>query len=223
MRRKQRIKDYYRIGEVAKIVGVCSQTIRNYMFSNKLKYEVIKSGQRIVRQEHLDEFLNQGKDNTEQIAFYVRSSKDSSVAINNQIEELSNKYGKPVHVYRDSGSGLNENRKGLLKLLHDAKQKKFNVLCICHKDRLTRFGFSYLENLLSELGVKIEVLYENSKESKDTTATATLESELMADFMALIASFAGRFYRLRSTESKLKLLYLAKNEVNKTVTLSTKI
>lgn len=219
MRRKQRIKDYYRIGEVAKIVGVCSQTIRNYMFSNKLKYEVIKSGQRIVRQEHLDEFLNQGKDNTEQIAFYVRSSKGSSVALNNQIEELSNKYGKPIHVYRDSGSGLNENRKGLLKLLHDAKQKKFNVLCICHEDRLTRFGFSYLENLLSELGVRIEVLYENSKESKDTSAT--LESELMTDFMALIASFAGRFYRLRSTESKLKLLDLAKNEVNKT--LSTKI
>lgn len=192
------------------------------MFSNKLKYEVIKSGQRIVRQEHLDEFLNQGKDNTEQIAFYVRSSKGSSVAINNQIEELSNKYGKPVHVYRDSGSVLNENRKGLLKLLHDAKQKKFNVLCICHEDRLTRFGFSYLENLLSELGVKINALYENSKESKESKDTsATLESELMADFMALIASFAGRFYRLRSTESKLKLLDLAKNEVNKT--LSTKI
>ena len=221
MRRKQRIKNYYRIGEVAKIVGVCSQTIRNYMFSNKLKYEVIKSGQRIIRQEHLDEFLNQGKYNKEQIAFYVRSSKGSSVAINNQIEELSNKYGKPVHVYRDFGSGLNENRKGLLKLLHDAKQKKFNVLCICHEDRLTRFGFSYLENLLSELGVIIEVLYENSKESKYTSAT--LKSELMADFMVLIASFAGRFYRLRSTESKLKLLDLAKNEVNKTVTLSTKI
>ena len=219
MRRYQRVKsnskkNYYRIGEVAKIVGVCSQTIRNYMFANKLKYEVIKSGQRIVRQEHLDEFLNQGKDNIEQIAFYVRSSKGSSVAINNQIEELSNKYGKTVHVYRDSGSGLNENRKGLLKLLHDAKQKKFNVLCVCHEDRLTRFGFSYLENLLSEFGVRIEVLYENSKDS-------SLESELMADFMTLIASFAGRFYRLRSTESKLKLLDLAKNEVNKT--LSTKI
>ena len=214
MRRKQRIKDYYRIGEVANIIGVCSQTIRNYMFANKLKYEIIKSGQRIVRQEHLDEFLNQGKNNTEQIAFYVRSFKGSSVAINNQIEELSNKYGQPVYVYRDFGSGLNENRKGLLKLLHDAKQKKFNVLCICHEDRLTRFGFSYLENLLSELGVKINVLYENSKYT-------SLESELMADFMALIASFAGRFYRLRSTESKLKLLDLAKNEVNKT--LSTKI
>lgn len=113
---------------------------------------------------------------------------------------------------------MNENRKGLLKLLHDAKQKKFNVLCICHEDRLTRFGFSYLENLLSEFSVRIEVLYE-----KGTSATATLESELMADFMALIASFAGRFYCLRSTESKLKLLDLAKNEVNKKVTLSTKI
>ena len=78
-----------------------------------------------------------------------------------------------------------------------------------------------MENLLSELGVRIEVLYENSKESKYTSAT--LKSELMADFMVLIASFAGRFYRLRSTESKLKLLDLAKNEVNKTVTLSTKI
>ena len=30
MRQKPKIKDYYRIGEVAKIVGVCSQTIRNY-------------------------------------------------------------------------------------------------------------------------------------------------------------------------------------------------
>ena len=184
------------------------------MFANKLKYEVIKSGQRIVRQEHLDEFLNQGKDNIEQIAFYVRSSKGSSIAINNQIEELSNKYGKSAYVYRDSGSGLNENRKGLLKLLNDAKQKKFNVLCVCHEDRLTRFGFSYLQNLLSEFGVRIEVLYENSKDT-------SLESELMADFMALIASFAGRFDRLRSTESKLKLLDLAKHEVNKT--LSTKI
>lgn len=214
MRRQTRTKDYYRIGEVAKIAGVCSQTIRNYMFANKLKYEVIKSGQRIVRQEHLDEFLNQGKDNIEQIAFYARSSKCSSIAINNQIEELSNKYGEPVYVYRDSGSGLNENRKGLLKLLNDAKQKKFNVLCVCHEDRLTRFGFSYLQNLLSEFDVRIEILYENSKDT-------SLESELMADFMALIASFAGRFYRLRSTEYKLKLLDLAKNEVNKT--LSTKI
>ena len=212
--KRARTKDYYRIGEVAKIAGICSQTIRNYMFANKLKYEVIKSGQRIVRQEHLDEFLNQGKDNIEQIAFYARSSKGSSVAIDNQIEELSNKYGKPAYVYRDSGSGLNENRKGLLKLLNDAKQKKFNFLCVCHEDRLTRFGFSYLQNLLSEFGVRIEVLYENSKDT-------SLESELMADFMALIASFAGRFYRLRSTESKLKLLDLAKNEVNKT--LSTKI
>ena len=218
MRRQSNKKDYYRIGEVAKIAGVCSQTIRNYMFANKLKYEVIKSGQRIVRQEHLDEFLNQGKDNIEQIAFYARSSKGSSIAIDNQIEELSNNYGKPVYVYRDSGSGLNENRKGLLKLLHDAKQKKFNVLCVCHEDRLTRFGFSYLQNLLSEFGVRIEVLYESSK---DTSLDTSLESELMADFMALIASFAGRFYRLRSTESKLKLLDLAKNEVNKT--LSTKI
>ena len=168
MRRHQRVKsnskkNYYRIGEVAKIVGVCSQTIRNYMFANKLKYEVIKSGQRIVRPEHLDEFLNQGKDNIEQIAFYVRSSKGSSVAINNQIEELSNKYGTPVHIYRDSGSGLNENRKGLLKLLHDAKQKKFNVLCVCHEDRLTRFGFSYLENLLSELGSELKFYMKTQK------------------------------------------------------------
>lgn len=58
MRRNQRAstKDYYRIGEVAKIVGVCSQTIRNYMFRNKLKFEVNRSGQRIVRQEHLMSF-----------------------------------------------------------------------------------------------------------------------------------------------------------------------
>lgn len=42
--KRVRTKNYYKIGEFANIAGVCSQTsqtICNYMFANKLKYEVI--------------------------------------------------------------------------------------------------------------------------------------------------------------------------------------
>ena len=137
--------------------------------------------------------------------FYVRSSKGSVQALNHQINELTEKFGEPKNVYRDSASGLSEKRCGLDKMINDAQRGKFNTICISHEDRLTRFGFSYLEKLFRVYNVKIKVLHKETNQ--------TIENELMSDLMALIASFAGRFYRLRSNEAKLKLLDGAKNEI----------
>ncbi|MCW5966919.1 MAG: hypothetical protein KIT57_00265 [Blastocatellales bacterium] len=53
-----------------------------------------------------------------------------------------------------------------------------------HKDRLTRFGFNYLEALLKMQGREIEVinLTENGKE------------DLVEDFVAIVTSFCARLY-----------------------------
>ena len=45
-------------------------------------------------------------------------------------------------------SGLNENRKKLWKLLDN--NADWDVLIVEHKDRLTRFGFTYIEALIRE-------------------------------------------------------------------------
>lgn len=98
----------------------------------------------------------------------------------------------------DSTSGLNENRPGLKRLIRDARKEKFNVVAVTYEDRLARFGVTYLRELLSGNSVDLEVLYDSVKYSA--------EEELMSDFMALIASFSGRFYRLRSKASQRELL-----------------
>ena len=59
------------------------------------------------------------------------------------------------NVYKDIGSGLNTKRKGLWRLIRDARAGKFSYMAINYKDRLTRFGYKYIEKYLDEFGVTI--------------------------------------------------------------------
>ena len=66
-----------------------------------------------------------------------------------------------------------------------------NRVFITHRDRLTRFGFHYLETMFNEQGVEIIVV-------KQKTEDSSVEQELMTDMMSLIASFSGKLYGVRS-------------------------
>jgi len=103
-----------------------------------------------------------------------------------------------VAVIKDKASGLNERRVGLLRSLAMLKNKESQELWVTHGDRLARFGMDWLNTLISSYGAKLVVLH-----AKETMAP---EEELMADFMALIASFSGRMYGQRSAALRRKLL-----------------
>lgn len=55
---------------------------------------------------------------------------------------------------KEIASGVNDSRPKLLSLLKDTGVTR---IVIEHKDRLTRFGFHYLETLLETQGRAIEV------------------------------------------------------------------
>ena len=55
-----------------------------------------------------------------------------------------------------------------------------------------------LQSILSVCGVSVEALHDWGDKS--------LLEELMDDFMALLASFSGRFYQLRSKRNQRRLL-----------------
>ena len=76
------------------------------------------------------------------------------------------------------GSGLNDQRPKLSKLLSDRSVGK---IIVEHKDRLTRFGFNYIAMLLATDGRSIEVM--NESDTKD---------ELVDDFVSVITSMAAR-------------------------------
>jgi len=49
-------------------------------------------------------------------------------------------YGE-IQILSDIGSGLNENRKGFLKLLGMVSEGKVSKIIVAYEYRLTRFGF----------------------------------------------------------------------------------
>lgn len=182
--------------------------VRVYANKGLLKHDLTPSGQRVFTQTHVDEFLGKtGETKEERVVFYTRSSTGDKSMLETQRMLLTRSYGEPQRVVKDAGSGLNENRKGLESLMNNAKAGDFDVLCVTEKDRLTRFGYKYLEEFFLSNGVSVRVLGETEKK--------TLNEELMQDFMSLIASFSGKFYRLRGYEQKKLLLLKAGEELDK--------
>lgn len=93
-------------------------------------------------------------------------------------------------IIKEVGSGLNDNRKQLNKLLKDPTIKR---IVVEHRDRLTRFGFHYLEILAELEGFEIIVANKILDNDKD---------DLLVDFTAIITLFCVRLYSKRRQKHK---------------------
>ena len=93
-------------------------------------------------------------------------------------------------ILSDIGSGLNDNRKKLQKLLEMVQNGEVNRIFISYKDRLTRFGFHYIKRICNFHDVQIIVV-------SDEVDPKSESEELAEDIIALIHSFSGKLYGLR--------------------------
>lgn len=100
-------------------------------------------------------------------------------------------------ILREVGSGLNDKRTQLQKLLKMAASNEVRNVYVTYKDRLTRFGYHYLETMFLAHNVNIIVV-------KDENADKSVQEELVEDMMSLIASFSGKLYGMRSRKNKIK-------------------
>lgn len=82
-----------------------------------------------------------------------------------------------------------------------------NRVFVTYRDRLTRFGFNYLETIFNKKNVKIIVVQQKCEEK-------SVEQELVDDMMSLIASFSGKLYGLRSKNNKIDFEDLSKQNVS---------
>lgn len=134
----------------------------------------------------------------QKIAVYARvSSSENKNNLERQAERLTlycNAKGwKVERVIKEIGSGLNDNRKQLEKLLMD---KTITMIVVEHSDRFSRFGMNYIEKLLEGQGRKVEIV---NKQSND-------KDDLMQDFVSIITSFTARLYGQRRTKRKTEQL-----------------
>lgn len=197
-----------RIGEAAKRLHVTTQTVRTYIQQGKLQCDWTPNGQRIISEQQLNDFIGHKTADNRSKACYIRSNVGRQQELDSQLNKIKTQYPEYIKIYSDKGSGLNENRRGLNKLIKDIKNNKIKTVIITNKDRLTRFGFTYLNELFQAYDCNIIVLDINESHED-------LNQELMLDFMALSASFSGKFYCLRGyRQQQQQLLKDAEKELN---------
>ena len=186
--------------EACRRLGIHFVTLKRWIYSGKIRAVRTPSGRWMIPESEIERIVG-GKAETRETkaVIYARvSSSDQKAGLERQIQYLtqycSAKGYRVVDVLSDVGSGLNTNRKGLLKLFDYVVNRQVDIVVVTYKDRLTRFGFEYLEYFFKQFGVRIEVVY--GEEPKDTY------QELVEDLITIVTSFAGKLYGMRSHEKK---------------------
>lgn len=110
------------------------------------------------------------------------------------IQFVKTHYGQncPYQIIKEYGSGLNANRHGIQKLIREVVAGHCDVVIIEFEDRLTRFGFPYLEALFKAYNVSIVSAMKKS--------SISIAEQLTEDMLMLIASFSGKYYKLRANK-----------------------
>jgi putative resolvase len=132
------------------------------------------------------------------VVCYARVSssmnKNNLVSQSERLVQFANARGLTVNsVVSEVGSGINDSRKKLLKILTDPD---VTHIIVEHKDRLTRFGFNFLLQWQKLKGTKIIVINNVNTDKED----------LMQDFVSIITSFVARLYGLRRSKRRTEKL-----------------
>jgi len=184
----------YTTGEVARIFGVSYVAVKKWAYSGKIKFIKTPGGKYRYPESEIKRLLGEQAPKG-RVAVYTRvSSVDQKGDLERQkqrlVEYARSKGYQDVVVFEDVASGLNENRKGLAKLFELVSEKQVEAVFVTYKDRLTRFGFRYLEAFFNSHGCRIYTV--------DAEEVRGPQQELVEDLIAIVTGFAGRIYGARS-------------------------
>ena len=201
-------KSTYKTGEVAKLLGITIPTVIRHCETGYIPYHATETGHRRISAKDVCDYLEKqnmlfnDEESTKSDVIYARVSTHEQANcgdLDGQVDKVKlfaiNQNVQNLVVKTDIGSGLNDSRNGLLSLIDMIQQGKVNRVFILYKDRLTRFGYHYLEKICEFHGVSI-VVVSNEKESESQS------EELAEDIIALIHSISDKSDGLRSKIKK---------------------
>lgn len=209
--------------KASEIVGVHQRTL--YLWEEKGVIETIRTpgGKRLY---NIEKYLNEkicddnnkikntilcdnledlDKKNEKLNICYVR------VSSNNQKDDLERQKNMMIKLYpkhliiEDIGSGLNLNKRGIKKIINLAIEGKINELIVAYKDRLTRFGFELIEELIEKYS-NGKIIIINQKDAIEP------EEELVKDVMSILNVYVAKMNGLRKYNKIEKLNNPGKNK-----------
>lgn len=190
------------IGEAAKYLGRAPKTLQAWDRDGVLHAAGRSpTNRRFYTKSQLNTFLGRRKEAiipTRVIVYCRVSSSAQKPDLLNQrriLETFCAARGLANVEYIDEiGGGLNFERGKFCAMMDSIERNEVATLVIAHKDRLTRFGFSWFARSCSNHGCELLVL-NNEKLSP--------EREMVEDLMTIVHCFSARLYGLRNYKKNL--------------------
>lgn len=187
-----------KLSTYAQKLGIKYKTAWLWFNSGKLKGYKTPSGTIIVTE------LDSTKESHHKVVTYARvSSNEMKDILERQSQRLNDycasKGWKISESVKEIGSGLNDSRPKLLRILSDTS---ITTIVVEHKDRLTRFGANYIQSLLKSQNRTLEIINEAENGKED----------LLNDLTSVIYSMCARLYGRRRAKRKADFV---KGEIDK--------
>ena len=193
-----------KLSKLAKDLNVTKVTIYNWHQKGKLDFIKSDTNRNYVSVDTYNRLMNISNKKEENVVIYCRVSstenKSNLETQKNRLISYCNAKGYKVSdVIIEIGSGVNDKRPKLINLL---EKNNYTKIVVEHKDRLTRFGFNYLDTLIRVLGKEIEVVNNVNSDEED----------IVQDFVSIITSFCSRIYgKRRSKRNTIEIIKDLKN------------
>ena len=190
------MENYKTPKEASKIIGVHWQTLRNWDANGTIETIRMPGGKRLYNvNKYLEEnnLVSKNENNKKNICYCRVSSLGQKPDLQRQ-KDLMKKLYPDYEIIEDIASGLNFNRPGLNKIIKMALEKEINELVVAYKDRLCRFGFELIENIIKESS--------NGKITIVNHLDTSLQEELTTDLVSIINVFSAKLNGLRKYKNK---------------------
>ena len=201
------LSKYYSIHEFSKIIGVSSQTLRNWDANGKLHpHHTTASGYRYYSDEQLNQVMNVKPQKRITIGYCRVSSHKQKDDLERQIDNVKTYLtakGQPYEIISDIGSGINYKKKGLQELIKRISQNQVEKVVVLYKDRLLRFGFELVEYIASLYNCEIEII-DNTEKFE--------QQELVEDLVQIIKVFSCKLQGKRASKAKKLVQELMREE-----------
>ena len=178
--------------------GMCADTLRGWANSGKVRSVKSAGGKHFYLNADVHKLMHGGEEaaskaEKEKIIYARVSSPAQRGDLQRQSDDLRTKY--PNHVLvTDIASGINFQRRGLKTILEKAHEGLLGELVVAHKDRLCRFAFDLVRDVLERSGCKLVVLGEENDPGG--------EAELADDMLAIANVFVAKRNGQRAAENR---------------------
>ena len=187
------------LSKASKIIGVTTKTLRNWDDAGKIKTTRTSGNHRRISMDEIRRLQGTTQSSTQikTLAYCRCSTLKQKDNLDRQVGRVlehcyTNKWD--VELFKDIGSGLNENRREFKKLLKRVADNDVARVVVEYKDRIARYGFETFVVMCKNFNVEVIVLEEKEEQS--------FEEEMVDDIISLITSYSARIYGKRGGKKK---------------------